>query len=123
MIDYLRISIFPFLLATAISFLATPLVIKLAWKLKIVDDPAKHKHPKVVHTEPTPRGGGLAIFIAIVISALAFLPLDQHLIGILGGLTVILIMGLFDDLLLAKGKDFSPFIRLAIQFAAAAIPI
>lgn len=121
--NYLRIAILPFLLSTAIAFLTTPLVIKLAWKFGILDDPARHKHPKVIHTEPTPRGGGLAIYLAIVISSLVFLPLDKHLTGILIGLTVILTMGLADDYLLSRGRDFSPFVRLVIQFAAAAIPI
>ncbi len=123
MANYLNILIFPFLLSSAISFLFTPIVIKLAWKFKILDDPARHKHSKVIHTKPIPRGGGLAIYIAILISSLFFLPLDQHLLGILTGLTVILVMGLVDDYLLSRGKDFSPFARLAIQFFSAAIPI
>ena len=29
----------------------------------------------------------------------------------------------FDGTLLSKGKDFSPYVRLGIQFASAAIPI
>lgn len=119
----LTISVLPFLLSALISLALTPLVIKLAWKLGVVDDPAKHIHPKVIHTEPIPRGGGLAIYISILVSALVFLPLDRHLTAILAGLTVILAMGLTDDILLSKGKDFSPFVRLIIQFVAAAVPI
>src|SRR5574339_390810 len=101
MADYLKILFLPFLASAVASFLTTPVVTKLAWKLGIVDDPAKHKHPKVIHTKPTPRGGGLAIYLSILISSLIFLPLDKHLMGILTGMTLILVMGLYDDYLLS----------------------
>lgn len=101
-----------------IAFAATPLVIKLAWKLDFIDDPKRHKHPKVIHLEPTPRGGGLAIFLAVLITALIFLPLDKHLIGILAGATILLVMGLIDDKF-----DISPYPRILVQFLAAAMPI
>lgn len=123
MTNILTLAVLPFLVPLFISLLTTPLVIKLAWKLGLLDDPARHVHPKVIHTEPIPRGGGLVIYISIVIGALVFLPLDKHLIAILTGLTIILIMGLVDDILLAQGREFSPFIRLGLQFLAAAVPI
>ena len=101
-----------------LAFLVTPLVIRLAWHFGVVDDPKKNKHPKVIHTYPVPRGGGLAIFIAIAISSLIFLPIDKHLIGILGGALLLLVMGLADD-----KYNLSPYPRLITQFIAAAIPI
>ncbi len=97
-----------------IALLITPLVIKLAWKFKIIDDPKKHKHPKVIHTYPTPRGGGLAIFIAIVISIFIFLPIDKHVVGILAGLLILITMGLADD-----KYNLSPYPRFFLQIAAA----
>ena len=110
------------LIAGAVSFtialFATPLVIRLAWHFGIVDDPKTNKHPKVIHTYPVPRAGGLATFIAIFASTLLFLPLDKHLIGIIGGMTVLLIMGLADD-----KYNLSPYFRLAVQIIAAGIPI
>lgn len=105
-------------LSCLIGFFVTPLVIKLAWKLGIVDDPKLHNHPKVIHTYPVPRGGGLAIFIAIIITTLLFLPLDKHLIGVLLGLIVLTVMGVLDD-----KYNLPPYPRLAIQFFAASIPI
>ena len=101
-----------------IAFLITPFVIKFAWKYNIVDDPKKHKHPKVIHKYPVPRGGGLATYIAIAITSLIFLPLDKHLLAILGGTTLLLLMGLIDD-----KKNLSPYPRLFVQFLAAGIPI
>jgi UDP-GlcNAc:undecaprenyl-phosphate GlcNAc-1-phosphate transferase len=110
--------IIPLIVSALISLLVTPVVISLAWKFGLVDDPKKNKHPKVLHTSPVPRGGGLAIFISIFISCLLFLNLDIHLVAILIGSIVILIVGLLDD-----KYNLSPYLRLAIQFIAAAIPV
>lgn len=107
-----------FIVALLISFLATPLVIKFAWKFGLIDDPKKNKHPKVIHQVATPRGGGLAIYLSIVISCLLFLPLDIHLIAILAGATIILIIGLLDD-----RYNLNPFLRLCVQFIAASLPV
>ncbi len=101
-----------------ISIIVTPLVIKLAWKLRLVDDPARHKHPKVIHTYPIPRGGGLAIYIAILFSIFIFLPIDKHMAGIIAGLTILLAMGLADDI-----YDLSPYPRAAVQLLASLAPI
>lgn len=106
------------LLSLLITYLTTPLVIKWANKIGIIDDPKTHKHPKVIHTYPVPRGGGLAIYIGIIVSSLIFLPLDKHLLGILIGATLVVILGVFDDKF-----DLNPYGRLAMQFIAASIPI
>jgi len=106
------------ILAGIISYLLTPLIIRLAPRLGIIDDPKKHKHPKVIHTYPTPRGGGLAIFAAIAITAIIFLPLDKHLKGILAGATIVAIMGFLDD-----KYNLNPYLRLIFGFLAAAAPI
>ena len=79
----------PFALSFAFVFLLTPLVIILAKKIGIIDDPKNKTHPKIIHTYPVPRGGGLSIFAGIALTSLIFLPIDKHLIGILLGLTVL----------------------------------
>ncbi|MCH7730747.1 undecaprenyl/decaprenyl-phosphate alpha-N-acetylglucosaminyl 1-phosphate transferase [Patescibacteria group bacterium] len=116
--DSSRLILLPALVAFLITILATPLVIRFAKKYGLVDDPKKHKHPKVIHTYPIPRGGGLALFLGIAIAALVFLPLDKHLIGILAGATIITIMGIADD-----KYNLNPYLRLTIGFLAAAAPI
>ena len=113
-----NLAILPGLVALMVSFLATPLVIKLAWKLGIIDDPAKNKQIKVIHTYPVPRGGGLALFVAILVASAVFLPIDKHLKGILGGAAVLTLMGILDD-----KYNLNPYLRLAGGFLAAAIPI
>ncbi len=104
--------------ALILTFLATPLVIKLAKKWGIIDDPAKSRHPKVIHTYPVPRGGGLAIFLSVAICSLAFLPFDKHLVGILLGALIITIVGILDD-----KYNTNPYLRLVFQFIAAGMPI
>ncbi len=111
-------AIFAGLTALLLAFVLTPLAIKLAWSWGMIDDPKTHKHVKVIHTYPVPRGGGMALFAAITIVSLIFIPLDKHLLGILLGLTVLTIMGLLDD-----KYNLSPYPRLAVQFIAVAIPV
>jgi len=116
--NILNLSLFPGLLSFILAFLITPLIIKLAYKIGIVDNPKKNKHPKVIHTYPTPRGGGIAIYLAIIISILVFLPIDKHVIGILVGASVIVIMGYLDD-----KYNLNPYLRIVIGFVAALAPI
>lgn len=99
-----------FFLPALISFLVTPLVIKLAWKLNLIDDPQKNRHPKTTHTYPVPRGGGLSIFLGILIPALLLLPIDKHTIAILTGAFLILVLGLLDDRF-----NLNPYLRILIQ--------
>ncbi len=117
--DYLKnLFLFPWLVASIVSFSVTPVVIKFGKKLGIIDDPAKNKHIKVIHTYPTPRGGGIPIFMALLITSLLFLNVDKHIIGILLGATVLVIMGFLDD-----RYNLNPYLRIIIGLAASVIPI
>lgn len=108
----------PLIFSAFATMAITPLTIKLAWKLGMVDDPKKNVHPKVIHQKPTARGGGVAIFISIFITSLIFLPSDSHLLAIMFGALIITLMGALDD-----KYNLNPYIRLLIQFVAASIPI
>lgn len=110
--------LFPWLVAAVISFLITPLVIKFAGKLGIIDDPKKNRHSKVIHTTPTPRGGGIPIFLALLAATLIFLPIDKHVVGILIGALILVVMGTLDD-----KYNLNPYLRLALGSLAAAAPI
>jgi UDP-GlcNAc:undecaprenyl-phosphate GlcNAc-1-phosphate transferase len=113
-----KLLLFPAIVSGLLSFFSTPFIIRFANKVGIIDDPKKHHHPKVIHTYPVPRGGGLVIFIAITITSVLFLPLDKHLVGILGGVILLAILGFVDDKI-----DLNPYFRLAVQFLAASMPI
>ncbi len=105
-------------IAVVVVFLATPLVIKLAKRIGIVDDPSKSNHPKVIHKYPVPRGGGLAIYIGVLIVSLIFLPIDKHLVSILLGAGIMVGVGILDD-----KYNLNPYLRLAAGLLAAGIPI
>lgn len=104
----------PFLVSFSISLLITPLVIKLYHHFNLLDDPRRHRHPKVVHEYPVPRGGGIPIFLSILLTSLFFLPLDKHLIGILSGALILTIIGILDDI-----YDLNPYLRLVAGLVAA----
>lgn len=106
--------IWPFLVSFFIAFAVTPLAIKVAGKIGLIDDPKKNKHPKTTHTYPVPRGGSIPILAALIITSLVFLPLDKHLLGILAGALFAGIIGILDDRF-----NLNPYFRLLTCFVAA----
>lgn len=118
MIKIISLLFIPLFFSFLISYFITPLVIKFANKLKIMDDPNGKTHPKIIHDKPTPRGGGIPVFFAILIASLVFIPIDKHLVAILIGATIIFVMGYLDD-----KYNLSPYLRLVIGVVAALIPI
>lgn len=84
---------FPFLLAMFVSFVLTPYIKKLAFKIGAIDKPDSRR----VHTRIMPRLGGLAIYIGFLLAAIASLELTKDIVGILLGGTIIVIVGVLDD--------------------------
>ncbi len=109
----------PFFVSLLVTVFTTPLVIRLALKFKLVDDPKKRPHPAHIQKRIVPRAGGLPIFLGILVPILLFIPLEKYIIGILLGSFVLLLVGLLDDFLM----DFNPLLRLILQFFAAAIVV
>ncbi len=108
----------PLIIAFLIAATTTPLVIYFFKKKNWLDDPKKHKHPKVVHQKAVPRGGGISVFLAIALTALFLLPLDKHLVSILIAGLLATIVGVRDDI-----KEINPYFRLAANLAVALIII
>lgn len=106
--------IFAFIVAGISSAILTPLVIALANQIGAVDVPNDDRR---VHTEPVPRIGGLAIFIAFLISIAIFSDLSsQKLFGLIFGSFVIIALGLVDDV-----KGVNAKVKLLFQIIAASI--
>ena len=84
---------FPFLLAALVSYILTPYIKKLAFFIGAIDKPDNRK----VHKKIMPRLGGLAIYIAFMVAAVASLEMTMDIVGILVGATVIVIVGVLDD--------------------------
>lgn len=93
-----------FFLAFVLALAFTPLVKKLAFFLRIVDEPSSH--PKKIHSKTMPLLGGAAIFISFILTLGAYVifgkpdfnvvPLKFFLGIIFGGLVLVL-GGAVDD--------------------------
>jgi UDP-GlcNAc:undecaprenyl-phosphate GlcNAc-1-phosphate transferase len=105
--------IYAFIVALVISYILTPFVKKLAWKAGAVDIP---KDERRVHTKPIPRIGGLAIYIAFIVTVLITMPVTDNIKGVIIGGTLITILGVLDDIYNLPAK-----IKLLGQVAAAGI--
>lgn len=111
----MQLFIVPFILAGIISFVSTPLIRKLAFKIGAVDIPKDNRR---VHKKPMPLIGGLAIAIGVFIGMLIFTPIDTTTIYIVLGGTVILIAGIIDDI-----RELSPRYKMLFQLLAGIILI
>lgn len=47
----------PFLTALVVVLLVTPLVIRVAIRYGLIDDPKRNNHPGIIHTKRISRGG------------------------------------------------------------------
>ena len=107
----------PLVTAFIVTAASIPPTIILAKKFKLLDNPKIRPHPAHTQNRTVPRAGGLAVFIALIVSILIFMPFDKITGGIILSLTILLIVGLLDD----KYQNFSPYLRLASQFIPALI--
>lgn len=95
-----------FIISFALSFLLTIPTISLAKRFHLVTDKKKRAHPAHTHEGIIPRGGGIPIYIAILLTSLIFLPLNKIMIGILLASFLLIVIGVLDDYL-----DLSPYSR------------
>ena len=100
-------------IAFGIVVLLTPAVGGMARLLGAVDRPDARR----LNRRPIPRLGGLAIFLGILVPALAFLDLSGESRGVLLGAAVATVLGAVDDF-----RGLSPLIKLVGQVGAASIP-
>jgi UDP-GlcNAc:undecaprenyl-phosphate GlcNAc-1-phosphate transferase len=98
-----------------LAFLLTPPVRVLAYKVGAIDVPADERR---MHKKPTPRMGGAAIFLSFTVTILLFCDIDSKLIGLLLGATLIVIIGILDDI-----YRLSALLKLVVQLIASAIPV
>lgn len=101
--------------AAAVSFLTTPMVKVLAYKVGAIDVPKDNRR---MHKVPIPRLGGLAIFLAFLLSVLVFAEIDRQMQGILLGAVMIVILGVMDDIMALRALP-----KLLVQIAAAGVAV
>lgn len=97
--------------AALIAYLVTPYVKSLAERLDAMDIP---KDDRRIHDHPIPRMGGLAIYIGFVLSVILFVTPTKQVMGLVLGATIIVAMGVLDDVIC-----LSPWLKLGGQFLAA----
>jgi len=114
--DWLSSLLWLFGCPLAISWLLTAALIRWAPRLGLVDYPSDRK----VHTRPTPRAGGLAIFVAVILTLLLAVFSFQFSVfsfqSLLSG--AIVLLGLLDDL-----RPLHWQLRLAVQFGVAVVAV
>jgi UDP-GlcNAc:undecaprenyl-phosphate GlcNAc-1-phosphate transferase len=100
------------IITALVSIIITPLVKRFAIKVNAIDIP---KDERRVHNKPIPIMGGLALYISFVIGTILYNGiLTTSQLGIIIGVTIIVIGGIIDDI-----KELSPKYKLLIQIIAA----
>jgi UDP-GlcNAc:undecaprenyl-phosphate GlcNAc-1-phosphate transferase len=107
-----RDALYGFLVAFAAAALLTPLVARLARRIRAVDAVKE----RGLASEATPLLGGLAIFAGVFIAAVLFMPENERTRGIIVAAAFITLVGAWDD-----WRDLPPAAKLAGQIVAALI--
>lgn len=102
------------LIALMTALLATPLAIRVAKKLNVVDLPGERK----VHQTAIPRMGGVAIYGAFVLGALSLGIYTRQVASLLIGGSMVMLLGWIDDV-----RGISPKIKLLGQVLASLVLI
>lgn len=102
-----------FLTAFVLALICTPIAIKIAPKIGAMDVP---KDGRRMHTKAMPRFGGIAIFIGITASMIAYMSYDPRVVGVIIGGTLIYLLGIVDDL-----KNLSPKFKFLGEVVIACI--
>jgi UDP-GlcNAc:undecaprenyl-phosphate/decaprenyl-phosphate GlcNAc-1-phosphate transferase len=80
-------------LAWALAFFGVPVARRVAFAAGILDEPAARK----VHHAPTPLLGGAAVYAAFAVTVVFNFNFSRGLKGILVGATVVVVLGVLDD--------------------------
>lgn len=104
----------PAIIAGLISFIMTPIVIKIAHRFGAIDVP---KDERRMHKKPMPLWGGIAIFTGFFVSMFIFSNISTvKLVGLFIAAIVVLITGMIDDI-----KPLGAKSKLLMQIVAAVI--
>lgn len=108
-------SFFAPVVAATLAALTVPLATRLAYRIGAIDEPGARK----IHSQPTPRLGGLAVYAGFLggLLVLYFLGgLPSRYLGLLVGGTLIFLVGVVDDV-----RSLSPRLKLVGQILAALV--
>ncbi|MSR68237.1 undecaprenyl/decaprenyl-phosphate alpha-N-acetylglucosaminyl 1-phosphate transferase [Candidatus Saccharibacteria bacterium] len=102
-------------IAFLVSALLIPIVKRLAIKIGAVDNP--EESARKLHKTVIARAGGLAIYVAFILVSIALMgSFSRQFIGLVVAGTMVLAIGLVDDI-----KRLSPWLKLSVQVLAAIV--
>ena len=107
------IQVLAFSLALLVSLYGTPIARRVAYRYHILDLPDGRLK---THNAPTPYMGGIAVFFSMILPLGLLFDFSRELLGLLFAGTILLMVGLFDDL-----KALTPGIKFFFQIIAAGI--
>ena len=97
-----------------VTLFITPTIVRVAYFKNIFDIPDYRK----VHTLPTPRGGGFAVFTSFLVGLVSFIHMEEDAQKILGPTMLMFLLGFKDDMAGAVAKR-----KLIIQLLAASMVV
>lgn len=109
------ILVLSFALSFFLTIYGTPVAQKVANRYNILDFP---DHKLKTQKEPVPYLGGIIIYFSFIAPVSLLFPFSKELLGILFASSILLIVGLFDDL-----KALTPAIKFIFQIIATFILI
>ena len=101
--------ILPLIAALVLSMVVIPIMVRLAPRLGMLDQPDRRK----VHAIPIPRVGGVGIFVGAMVPVVLLLPMDQTLMAFVFGALVLFGFGVMDDC-----KELGHYVKFIGQFIA-----
>jgi UDP-GlcNAc:undecaprenyl-phosphate GlcNAc-1-phosphate transferase len=99
------------LIAYGVAQSLIPLLINIAHRCNILDHPDSRLKR---HKEPTAYLGGVAVYAAVLVACIGLLSLDARAFFLIAGVTILLFLGLIDDL-----QPQTPLFKFAGQAIAA----
>jgi len=102
--------VFAFLFSFLLGVYLIPILIRAAKKIGFFDNPDSNLKR---HREPMPYLGGLGVFIPFITTLGLCYPFENHIMWLLFGTTLLLFIGLIDDI-----KVLQPFQKFFGQFLA-----
>lgn len=84
---------FAFVVSLAVSMALIPPLVRLAGRLHTMDVPDERK----IHKTIMPRVGGIAMVLGSILPIAMWVPFSSEVRGLLGGVTVLLVFGVWDD--------------------------
>ncbi len=111
----LRSAVLGFLIAALLVYVLTPLMGRLAHHTGAVDTPSDDRR---MHEFATPLLGGLGMYLGWMIPVMLLVEVDRPVWGIIGGATIVVAVGLFDDL-----YELEPSVKFIGQLLAIGVAI